>query len=71
MSVYGRNCNDIQILRRYGLISSKDKSKVSSLHKSIEKDSHIAVKPALGNQTTEWRPMKSREIRSYLALTNN
>ena len=24
-----------------------------------------------GNQTTVWRPMKSREIRSFLALTNN
>ena len=23
-----------------------------------------------GNQTTVWRPMKSREIRSFLALTN-
>ena len=24
-----------------------------------------------GNQTTVWRPMKSREIRSFLALTND
>ena len=24
-----------------------------------------------GNQTSVWRPMKSREIRSFLALTNN
>ena len=24
-----------------------------------------------GNQTTVWRPMKSREIMSFLALTNN
>ena len=24
-----------------------------------------------GNQTSMWRPMKSQEIRSFLALTNN
>ena len=24
-----------------------------------------------GNQTSVWRPMKSREIRRFLALTNN
>ena len=24
-----------------------------------------------GNQTTVWRPMKSREIKSFLALTNH